>query len=155
MISPAIWEDPDFNNKSRDTRLAFIGCISNADDDGYLRGDYKSLRRLFYGFDDKDDSSWYEELKTLKNLHFFTFNDETFVHLLNWDKYQAQRDDRRIPSVYPQCDICRASDGQVPAEVKLSKVSKDKLSQVKRMPKNLKELKEMKNELLNHLTIKG
>src|SRR5438105_2565321 len=105
MINPTIWEDPAFNKLSVKARLAFIGLISNADDDGYLRGDYRSLRRLIYGFEEKDDEQWLPELKTFKNLHFFEKDDEVFVHLLKWDTHQLQRDDRRIPSIYPLCDI--------------------------------------------------
>ena len=124
MISPMIWEDPSFNKLSRDARLVFIGCISNADDDGYLRGDFGSLKRLIFGFEADGSVDWYEEVKKYKNLHFFDKDGETYCHLLNWDKYQAQRDDRRQPSIYPLCVKCQADDGQVPAEVKLSKVSK-------------------------------
>ncbi|HYP29316.1 MAG TPA: hypothetical protein VE262_21575 [Blastocatellia bacterium] len=124
MITPTIWEDPEFNRLSIKARLAFIGLISNADDDGYLRGDYRSLRRLIFGFDDTDDEQWLGELKTFKTLHFFEKEGEFFVHLLNWDKYQNQREDRRQPSSYPVCGKCQTSDGQVPAKV--SKLSKDK-----------------------------
>lgn len=126
MISPIIWEDPTFNSLSIPGRLAFVGMISNADDDGYLRGDYGSLKRLIYGFDEKAGKDWYQELQTYRNLHFFEVNGESFVHLLNWDKYQTQREDRRQPSVYPLCVVCQADVRQVPAEV--SKLSKDKLS---------------------------
>ncbi len=136
MINPTIWEDPSFNSLSRDARLAFIGCISNADDDGYLRGDFGSLRRLFFGFEEQGVSAWYEELKVYKNLHFYEVNGEMFCHLLNWDKHQTQREDRRIKSVYPLCVICQSVDGQLPAEVKLSKV---KLSKVNTVPELKKQ----------------
>jgi hypothetical protein len=134
MISPTIWEDPEFNRLSVKARLAFIGLISNADDDGYLRGDYRSLRRLIFGFDDTDDEQWLAELKQLKTVHFFEKDDESFAHMLNWEKYQNQHKDRRQASSYPVCSKCRTSVGQMPdnvgqttAEVsKLSKGSKDK-----------------------------
>jgi hypothetical protein len=126
MISPTIWEDPEFNRLSVKARLAFIGLISNADDDGYLRGDYRSLRRLIFGFDDVDDEQWLAELKQLDTLHFFEKNSESFVHMLNWEKHQNQRPDRRQPSVYPMCDKCPSNVRQMPAEVsKLSKESKE------------------------------
>jgi hypothetical protein len=125
MISPTIWEDPNFNNLTVTARLAFVGMISNADDDGYLRGDQRSLKRLVFGFDETlEDLMWYEAIKKYKNLHFYEVNGEIFCHLLNWDKYQAQRDDRRQASIYPVCTSCQAGDGQVTAEV--SKLSKDK-----------------------------
>lgn len=143
MLSPTIWEDPSFNTLSYQARIAFIGLISNADDFGYLRGDYKSIKRLVFGFDENDNKEWYEKLLNYKNLHFYEVNGETYVHLAKWDTYQNQRDDRKQDSSYPPCPHCqaendtsrtsdgqtRADDGQVPAEVKLSqvKLSKDKL----------------------------
>ena len=137
MLSPTIWEDPSFNTLSYQARIAFIGLISNADDDGYLRGDYKSIKRLVFGFDENDTRDWYEKLKNYKNLHFYTVNDEEYVHLVKWDSYQSQREDRRTPSTYPKCPHCQADDGQMLADdgqlpAKVSKeVSKDKLSKVK------------------------
>lgn len=112
-LSPTIWEDPSVNKMSRDGRLAFIGIISNADDDGYLRGDYGSLKRLIFGFDDDGKKEWYDELKNFKGLHFFEVNGETYVHLVNWEKYQTQRNDRRQASSYPKCPQCQADDGQM------------------------------------------
>jgi hypothetical protein len=148
-LSPTIWEDPSINKLSRDGRLAFIGIISNADDDGYLRGDYGSLKRLIFGFDDDSKKEWYDELKKFKGLHFFEVNDETYVHLVNWEKYQVQKSDRRLASLCPKCpkcivsvgqveDKCRAGGGQVADKEKRSevKLSKEKRSEVKGMSPN-------------------
>lgn len=146
MISPAIWEDPSFNKLAITSRLAFVGMISNSDDDGYLRGDVGSLKRLVFGFDESVEGSWYKDIQTYKNLHFFEIDGEIFVHLLNWDKYQAQRDDRRQPSIYPKCVKCLAGDGQVTAEVsKLSKESK----QVSKGYKKFQEAKKTIGKKIN------
>ena len=142
MISPTIWEDPSFNRLSIGARLLFVGMISNADDDGYVRGDYGSLKRLIFGFDDAVGAQlegWITELKNFKNVHFFEVEGETYAHFLKWAEYQTLREDRKVVSSYPKCTICQAHDGEVrtsagqlPAEVKLSKgrVSKVKLSKV-------------------------
>lgn len=125
MVSPTIWEDPDFYNKSRDARLAFIGCVSNADDEGRFRGDYKSIRRMVYGFDDQDGATWYEEMKGFKNLHFYEISGETYGHFIKWHDHQIQQKDRIQKSTYPPCSICLADDKQPLTEVsKLSKESK-------------------------------
>jgi hypothetical protein len=79
---------------------------------------------LIFGFDDTDDEQWLAELKQLDTLHFFEKQGESFVHLLNWEKHQNQRPDRRQPSVYQVCDKCPSLVRQMPAEV--SKLSKDK-----------------------------
>jgi hypothetical protein len=112
-LNPTIWEDPSVNRMSRDGRLAFVGCISNADDDGYLRGDYGSLKRLIFGFDENDDKKWYEELKNFKGLHFYEVNGEIYTHLVNWEKHQSQKRDRRLASLCPKCPLCRTGGGQV------------------------------------------
>lgn len=151
MISPTIWEDPSFNKLSVKARLGFIGMISHADDDGYVRADNGSLKRLIFGFDNDIDFLWIEELKTYKNLHFFENNDEIYAHLLNWDKHQTQRDDRKQASVYPECVICLTSDGHLPAEVKLSKVSK--LSKEVKEASNLKTLNKLRQKLIREKVI--
>lgn len=112
MLSPTIWEDPSFNKLSVGGRLLFIGLISNADDFGYLRGDKGSIRRTIFGFDDvtPDLQSWIDEVAAMKNVHFYVVADETYVHLLKWDKYQKQQKDRKQPSEYPMCSKCKAND---------------------------------------------
>lgn len=122
VIAPSIWEDPSFNKLSIVARLAFIGLISNADDDGYLRGECGSIKRLVFGFDEMTEYDWYGELQNYKNLHFFEENGEEFVHIVKWEKHQVQREDRKVPSIYPKCPLCQADDGQLPAEEKGSKV---------------------------------
>lgn len=109
MISPSMWEDPSFNKLTIGARLLFIGMISSADDEGYLRGDLGSLKRLIFGFDEKiseELSNWIKELKSFKNVHFFETDDEVYAHLLNWDKYQKQQVDRISPTIYPKCPTC-------------------------------------------------
>lgn len=129
MIDPHIWEDPSFNNLSFGGRLLFIGMISNADDEGFLRGDKGSLKRLVFGFDEiskEEMENFLEELSEMKTLHFYESGGEQYVHLVKWTEYQKQREERIQPSVYPKCVTCQTDDGHLPAEVKLSKV---KLSQ--------------------------
>lgn len=145
MITPSIWEDPEFNALTVKARLAFIGLISNADDDGYLRGDYRSLRRLIFGFDDPDDEEWLAELKKFTSLHFYEKRSESFVHLRNWEKYQNQRSERRQPTAYPVCDKCQTSVRQVPAEV--SSVSKEVSSINISLKENYNKLLATKNKV--------
>lgn len=140
MISPTIWEDPDFYNKSRNARLAFIGMVSNADDEGYIRGDYKSLRRLIYGFDDTEDSAWYEEMKAFKNLHFYEVDGEMFGHFVKWHDHQIQQKDRILKTTYPKlCSNCLPLAKQPLKEV--SKLSKESKQVSNRGYKNFQEAK--------------
>lgn len=132
MISPSIWEDPAFNKLTIPARLLFIGMFSNADDEGFLRGDVGSLKRLVFGFDMMlpDLDKWVEEVMQMKNLHFYEVDGEKYCHFIKWQEYQKLRGDRIIESSYPKCVICQATDGQLPAKVKGSKVKESKESNV-------------------------
>ena len=119
MIDPRIWEDPGFNSLSIPARLLFIGMFSNADDEGYLRADAGSLRRLVFGFDDiatGDVSLWIEELRSLRSLNIYIVGGEQYAQFLKWGEYQKQKAERIVPTTYPKCpevsDKCRADVGQ-------------------------------------------
>lgn len=112
MIAPTIWEDPNFNKLSIGARLLFIGIFSNADDEGYIRADLASIKRGIFGFDkriEKRLEQWIAELRTFKNIHFYDCETERYAHMLKWNKYQRQRDDRVVPTTYPKCTICLTS----------------------------------------------
>ena len=135
MISPTIWEDPTFNKLSIGARLLFIGMFSNADDEGYLRAEAGSLKRLVFGFDEmimSDLLNWIDELKkTMRSIEFYESEGEQYARFLKWDKYQKQREDRVVSSTYPKpgshmSGKRQADDGQVSAEVKGSKVKGSK-----------------------------
>ena len=129
MLDPHIWEDPSFNNISIEARLLFIGMISNADDEGYIRGDAGSLKRLIFGFDNIDSDTMEDtisQLKGVRSIHFFEYDNEWFAHLLNWNEYQKQQKDRIQASVYPKCSKCVAGEPPLLKEVKLSKDKLDK-----------------------------
>lgn len=131
MISPRIWEDPSFNKLNIGARLLFIGMISNADDEGYIRADIGSLKRLIFGFDNElsELPNWIEKLVEFKNIHFYKKDDEKYAHFLKWNDYQKQQKDRIQKSDYPKCSVCVAGVKQMPPKVKLSKVklSKDSI----------------------------
>lgn len=170
MIDPHIWEDPSFNKLSLQARLLFIGMISHADDDGYLRGDIGSLKRLILGFDEvskEEIGNWLHEITiSIKNIHFFEHNKEFYCHFLKWNYYQKQREDRMQASSYPLCtkcianvrqvpDKCQTSAGQLPAEVKLSKVKLSKVSihvdKQRVTPKIYKRLPEDKQQPIHRI----
>ena len=125
IVRPTIWEDPVFTSKSVGARLTWIGMFSNADDEGYIRADFKNLRRLIYGFDEPQTIShlknWIEELKEVNTIHFFEVRNEEYAHFVKWGDHQKQQKDRIQASIYPKCSKCVADDKQVPTEVKGSK----------------------------------
>lgn len=125
MIDPSIWEDPGFNKLSSNARLLFIGMISNADDEGYIRADAGSLRRLIFGFDDVvskyDVQSYIDELQSMASIHFYDDDGEWYAHFTNWTKFQKLQRDRIQSSLYPMCSKCVADDKQVPTQVSIGK----------------------------------
>lgn len=99
--------------------------ISNADDEGYVRADAGSLRRLIFGFDDvvsKDDvQSYIDELQSMASIHFYDDSGEWYAHFTNWTKFQKLQKDRIQSSLYPMCSKCIADDKQVPTQVSIGK----------------------------------
>lgn len=156
MLDPQFWGDKNINKLTIAARYMFLGIISNADDDGYIEAELSQLKRLIFGFDfDKDVEieEAYNQLKSYKNLHFYEVDGDVFAHLVNWEEYQTQREERRVISKLPKCTVCQMSDTrqtnvshmsdtsqsdvrQVTAQDKVSKgkvskLSKGKLSQGK------------------------
>ncbi len=126
IIDPNIWEDPNFASLSREARLLFIGLISNADDEGYLRGHAGALKRLVFGFDDDMSTSAIQLLITelqekLRHLNFYEVDGQVYIHICSWNKYQKQQKDRIVATLFPKCSKCIADAKQVLTEVKLSK----------------------------------
>lgn len=91
MIDPAIWTSDQFMKLSYRQRLIFIGLISNADDEGRLRGEAKKIKALIF----PGDEISFEEIEN--DLIFITQanliqrwkeNGETFIELPKWKDYQ-------------------------------------------------------------------
>jgi hypothetical protein len=148
MIDPSIWQDKDFGKMSPNAQVLFIACISNADDDGYLLANATYLRSIAYLYhktsDAKAKSFRDEMVAAMSKVHCFQSDGEDYIHFVTWEKYQNQRDDRRVTSRIPRCPQCdvkmsstsQTDDGQSAAEVKLSK---DKLREVKLSKVTLRE----------------
>lgn len=130
MINPNIWDDPSFCELSISARLLYIGMISNADDEGYLRGHVGSIKRLVFGMDDMTTDATQlliNEITTcLHSVHMYTADDgQTYIHLGNWDKYQHQQKDRIVKTLYPVCSKCYACATQTLTKVEeVDKVSR-------------------------------
>ncbi len=52
MIAPTIWQDPDFGELDPDGQILIIGLISNADDEGRLRGHSAFLKSIIFVYKD-------------------------------------------------------------------------------------------------------
>lgn len=155
MISPNIWQDPDFGQLSSDAQIMVIGLISNADDEGRLRGNPAYLKSIIFVYKNlafsKIQKIRDEIMCKMKNFVLYSVNGEEYIQLKNWDKYQTQREDRIIPSQYPApkdgqvADTCQTLGSQVTAEVKLSKekLSKENAATPEVVAENGKDIAEV------------
>ena len=127
MIHPRIWTDEKFIELSDFDRLNFIALISLADDDGRHRNNSRALKARIRPADDGQLSDISQSLDRLQSAGFIVMDDVS-IQLVNWEKHQKQRADRRFPSDIPivtdnvrqMSDECQTNVGL--SEVKLSEV---------------------------------
>lgn len=103
MIDPSFWTDVQIGSLSRDERLMFIGCFSNADDEGRLPGNPAFLRSVIFPY---DDLSIAEVRKmrdrvaaTCKNFVTYAVDGNEYIAFRKWREYQSVRYPQ--PSKYP------------------------------------------------------
>jgi hypothetical protein len=105
MIDPSIWDDEDVGCLSDGAFRLFIACISNADDYGKLEGSPTRLRAIAFRFRAVSlgrVTSYLDELTTrLRSVQRYAVNGRECIRLVNWDRYQFIRADRRIESCVP------------------------------------------------------
>lgn len=152
MIDPSIWEDENFGKLRVESRLLFIGMISCADDEGYLRANSAYLKAAIFMYDDELSSESVKKsrdllIQNMRAVHYFVVDNNEYIHFTKWEEYQTIRADRKKPSSMPKCTICQPNvnqtatslqpnRNQMTAQVKLNKV---KLSQEKGVQRETKE----------------
>jgi len=95
FIHPEIWSDPDLGKLTPIHRLFFIGCFSNADDEGRLLGHPAYLRSTIFPYDDIS----LDEVKTIrdsvtqvcKNLVCYEVDGTEYLAFLKWSDYQKPK----------------------------------------------------------------
>lgn len=132
MISSAIWEDENFGKLSVQARLLFIGLITNADDDGFLRANCPYLRSSVFIYDDislPDMQKYLDEIiANCPSVHLYKASGNAYLHFVKWTTYQTLRADRKKDTMMPPCPTCGCqTDNQMTAEYK---VTKDKLNEI-------------------------
>ena len=95
FVDPSIWEDPDVSRLSDAEFRLFVGCFSNADDEGRLFGDPEFLfARIF-----TRSGKTVDEVKTIRdavvkkcpNLILYNHGNQEYLCFLKWQKYQKPR----------------------------------------------------------------
>jgi hypothetical protein len=100
MISPEIWTDLKFVRLSLPQRLLYIGLISNADDDGRLRGEAEYLKMIIFPSDNISPNAIEDMLKHLDGLIIrYEVNGNWYIQHPNWNKHQYI--EKRRPSLLP------------------------------------------------------
>lgn len=92
-IKPEFATDEKLARLSRDARLTFVLCITQADDDGLLPGNHRQLLAALYPLDDSVNfaklSVWLEELVELGRLRWReTFDGSPILEIVNWANHQ-------------------------------------------------------------------
>lgn len=93
MIDPSFWDDESLGVLGSDERLLFIACISNADDEGRLKGSPESLKKIVFGFQEvavEQVRGWLDNLCAhVRGLVQYESEGRQYLALLNWSKYQT------------------------------------------------------------------
>lgn len=91
MIDPDILEDEKFRQFDFPGRLFFIGLILLSNDHGKLRGDPKLLKAKIFPCDTQEIpiEEYINRLVELGTIEFYEVNNEKFIRIKNWFKYQT------------------------------------------------------------------
>lgn len=91
-IKPELWDDELLGSCSIPARLLFIGLISNADDDGRLRGAPSRLAGRIFQYDElspKKIETWLVELADAAVIVRYAVGKERFIWLPGFEKHQV------------------------------------------------------------------
>lgn len=105
-IKPDIWDDARIEGLSRDARLLFIGLITQADDEGYLRGRPMWVKSTVFPGDEEltvsEVAGWLEELDASGLVWCYENDGQQFIWLPNWDRHQSIDKRYKKESKYPR-----------------------------------------------------
>lgn len=103
MIDPDFWSDEKLGLCNRDERLLFMGLISNADDEGRGRANFKLIKSTIFPYDEdlssEDIQKMLLSLSKLKLVIFYEVDSQEFYFLPNFLKHQNIN--RPTPSKLP------------------------------------------------------
>lgn len=102
-VKPDFWDDEAIGEISRDARLLFIGLITQADDEGRLKGSPKLLKGKLLAYDDvtiPEVSGWLAELAETGLVELYSVKGRPFISLPSWHKHQriSHKTDSALPS---------------------------------------------------------
>jgi len=96
-IYTSLFENDDLGLMPLQIRFFYIGLIVFSDDFGRLKGNPKWLRAMIFPYDDVSDAQIYGYVANLERknkLKTYQVEDEVYVQLIKWTKYNKPRKDR-------------------------------------------------------------
>lgn len=95
FIHPEFWTDPSIGQLTPTERLFFIGCFSNADDEGRLLGNPAYLRSIIFPYDDMsiDDVRTMRDrvVAICRNLVLYNVDGVEYLAFRKWREYQKPK----------------------------------------------------------------
>jgi hypothetical protein len=113
-LKPETTESESFARCSRDARLMGIYLITNADDEGRMRGEARMLARTLFPYDDDLQDRAEELLAELERVDFirrYKVDGCHYLQIVNWRKHQ--KIDKPKPSKLPPPAVSPTHRGNV------------------------------------------
>ncbi|WP_240923482.1 hypothetical protein [Paenibacillus sp. RUD330] len=117
MIDPSFWEDEKLGELSPSVRLLFMGLISQADDEGRLKGHPGLVKSLIYPYDmditPQSVDEWLNQLASRKMILRYEVDSQKYILLNNFKKHQTinRPQESKLPA--PLTDHSVNDHGQV------------------------------------------
>lgn len=103
FIWPSLWTDATIGQLSPPARILFIGCFSNADDDGRLEGDPAYLKVTVFPHDAFNtaavESFRAELVAKCRNIVLYEYDGREYLAFTKWSEFQKPKYPR--PSKLP------------------------------------------------------
>lgn len=129
MIDPSFWEDEKLGSCEPIARLLFMGLISQADDEGRLKGHPSLIRSTVFPYDDLITNEiiegWLEKLASHKLIIRYEIDTQKYILIKNFKKHQTINKPQKsklpdIPEDYGiDTVVVSEEDGSVPVQKKL------------------------------------
>lgn len=112
QLKPEFWTDDKIAGLSRDSRLLFLGLLTEADDDGRLVDSPKLLAGSLFPFDDdvttKKLTAWLEEIMRIGLVRRYVRGAASYLYVVNFKRHQKIAHPRRSSLPSPDDDTPNA-----------------------------------------------
>ena len=104
MLDPGFWASSHNERLIFRQRLLFLGLISNADDEGRVKGNLNFIRALIFPYDDIESNQIEDDLVKLMEeglIIRYIHKGLAYIQIAKWQTYQ--RIDKPTRSILPPC----------------------------------------------------